>query len=238
MREHESDFTLSYHFLFPDGEQKTFEVRLRREDCSLVQAPRASYPEWTRLKFKQCGHCPLKPENHPYCPVAVSLIDVVEFFQDSQSVEEAVVTVDTRQRVTRRGRSALFPAISSIIGLYMVTSGCPVMDKLRPMARFHLPFADTEETVYRALSMYALAQYFRRKRGLKADMDFDSLRRIYQDVNRLNQDFARRFRTESISEATMNALTSLDCFAQMVDFSISEEMLEEVENLFQGYFED
>jgi len=237
MKDNESVFTLSYHFLFPDGSEKTFEVKLRREDCSLVREERSTYPSWTRLDFKQCAHCPLAKERHPYCPVAVNLIDIVEFFQDSQSIEEAVVTVDTRQRVTKRGKTALFPAISSLIGIYMVTSGCPVMDKLRPMARFHLPFADTEETVYRALSMYALAQYFRRKQGLEPDMDFNGLQKIYQDVNRVNMDFARRFRTESISEATMNALTSLDCFAQTIDFSISEEMLEEVEQLFRGYLD-
>tara|TARA_B100000686_G_scaffold86198_1_gene93073 strand:- start:90 stop:251 length:162 start_codon:yes stop_codon:yes gene_type:complete len=32
-------------------------------------------------------------------------------------------------------------AVSSLLGIYMVTSGCPVMDKLRPMVRFHLPLA-------------------------------------------------------------------------------------------------
>ncbi|WP_269523160.1 DUF6901 family protein [Coraliomargarita parva] len=233
----ESVFTLTYQFDFPDGSSKVFDVQLLRKNCSLIQPSRDYYPEWTRLEYRKCRHCPLSATEHPRCPVAVSLIDVVEFFQDAQSVEEAVVTVNTRQRLTERGKTALYPAISSIIGIYMVTSGCPVMDKLRPMARFHLPFANTEETVYRALSMYALAQYFRQKRGLSVDLDFSGLQKIYQDVNRLNIDFSRRFRTESISEATMNALTSLDCFAQIIDFSISEEMLEEIEVLFEGYMD-
>ncbi len=237
MKPDDQYFSLQYHFAFPDGSEKTFEVKLSRSTCELVKEPREPYPEWTRLEYKQCRHCPLKSSEHPHCPVAVNLVEIVEFFQDSQSVEQAVVTVDTRQRVTKRGKTALFPAISSLIGIYMVTSGCPIMDKLRPMARFHLPFADTEETVYRALSMYALAQYFRHREGLEADWDFEGLKRIYQDVNSLNIDFSKRLHNDSISEATTNAITSLDCFAQEIDFSISEDMLQEIEVLFRRYTE-
>ncbi|PXA05167.1 hypothetical protein DDZ13_04190 [Coraliomargarita sinensis] len=227
--------SLTYRFSFPDGSEKKFVIKLNRESGKLVQRERDSYPEWTRLSYKQCQHCPLKIEDQPRCPVAVSLIDVVEFFQDSISTKQAVVTVESGQRITKRTRTNLSSSISSIIGIYMATSGCPIMDKLRPMARFHLPFADTEETVYRALSMYALAQYFRHQKGLEADWDFQALKQIYSEVNQLNIDFARRLRNDSISEATTNAITSLDCFAQEIDFSISEEMLEEIETLFEGY---
>ncbi len=233
-----SAFSLTYRFQFPDGIKKEFLVKLDRRNCSLLAPSRIHYPEWTRLDFMQCRHCPLSTDEHTHCPVAVNVVDIVEFFQDSQSVEQVTVEVETRQRVTKREKTALFPAISSLIGVYMVTSGCPILDKLRPMARFHLPFADTEETVYRALSMYALAQYFRRKNGVEADLDFEGLKQIYKDINRLNIDFAKRLRNDSISEATTNAITSLDCFAQEIDFSISEEMLGEIEVLFQGYLED
>jgi len=228
-------FSLTYRFRFPDGVEQEFLVQLDRQNCSLIAPKRETYPEWTRLDFKQCSHCPLSTDEHSHCPVAVNVVEIVEFFQDSQSVEQAIVEVDTRQRVTKRGKTALFPAISSLIGIYMVTSGCPILDKLRPMARFHLPFADTEETVYRALSMYALAQYFRHKKGQAADWDFEGLKQIYRDINRLNIDFAKRLHNDSISEATTNAITSLDCFAQEIDFSISEGMLEEIEVLFDGY---
>lgn len=227
--------TLTYRFHFPDGAEKAFRVQLDRRDGSLIAPERETYPEWTRLDFKQCSHCPLSVSEHTYCPVAVNLVEVVEFFQASQSVEQAEVEVASNQRVTKPTKTALFPAISSLIGIYMVTSGCPILDKLRPMARFHLPFADTEETVYRALSMYALAQNFRRKQGKEADGDFEGLKLIYRKINQLNLDFAKRLHNDSISEATTNAITSLDCFAQEIDFSISEEMLDEFETLFEGY---
>ncbi|MBT64065.1 MAG: hypothetical protein CML13_12720 [Puniceicoccaceae bacterium] len=228
-------FSLTYRFRFPNGSVKEFLVQLDRQNCSLISPTRENYPNWTRLKFKQCRGCPLNSAEHEHCPVAVNIIDIVEFFQHSQSVEQTVVEVDTRQRVTKRGKTALFPAISSLIGIHMVTSGCPILDKLRPMARFHLPFADTEETVYRALSMYALAQYFRHQKGEEVDWDFEGLKKIYRDINQLNLDFSKRLHNESISEATTNAITSLDCFAQEIDFSISESMLEEIEGLFADY---
>jgi hypothetical protein len=34
---------------------------------------------------------------------------------------------------------------------------------VKPMARFHLPLASEEETIYRATTMYLLAQYFLRE---------------------------------------------------------------------------
>ena len=85
--------------------------------------------------------------------------------------------------------------------------------------------------------MYAFAQYFRNKKGVDADWDFEGLKQIYRDINQLNIDFAQRLHNDSISEATTNAITSLDCFAQEIDFSISEEMLEEIEVLFNCYLE-
>ncbi len=49
-------------------------------------------------------------------------------------------------------------AMSSVLGLIMATAGCPWTDRLRPMARFHLPFASEAETVYRSVCMFLLAR--------------------------------------------------------------------------------
>jgi len=230
-----SVFSLTYRFRFPDGMEKEFRVRLDRQSGASARSVRDDLPDWTKLSYRQCRHCPLSRDEHTHCPVAVNIVDLVEFFQDFRSVEQVSVDVETPQRVSKREKTALFPAISSLMGIYMVTSGCPILDKLRPMSRFHLPFADTEETLYRAFSMYALAQYFRHRHSLEADWGFEGLKKIYKDVNRVNLDFSRRFHNESISEASSNAIISLDCFAQEIDFSITEEALAEIEVLFQGY---
>jgi hypothetical protein len=42
----------------------------------------------------------------------------------------------------------------------VATSGCRYTAYFKPMARFHLPFANEEETAYRAISMYLLSQRF------------------------------------------------------------------------------
>ncbi len=49
-------------------------------------------------------------------------------------------------------------AMSSVLGLIMATAGCPWTDRLRPMARFHLPFASDAETLYRSISMFLLSR--------------------------------------------------------------------------------
>lgn len=43
--------------------------------------------------------------------------------------------------------------LASLLGIVMTTSGCPVLEPLKPMVRFHLPFATLTETVYRMVSM-------------------------------------------------------------------------------------
>ena len=92
--------------------------------------------------------------------------------------------------------------------------------------------------MYRALSMYALAQHFRNRSGLKVDWEFSGLGAIYRDINILNKAFSERFKGFTNSEATTNAIVSLDYFAQMIEFSITEEMLEELEGQFEEYLKD
>jgi hypothetical protein len=226
---------LTYRFTFPDGMVKIFEIHLDPQTCALKQAPREHYPEWTELEYYCCANCRLNKSTHTHCPVAVSMIDVVEFFKDKSSIEKVTVSVESRQRITKRSRTLIWPGLSSLIGIYMVTSGCPIMSQLRPMVRFHLPFADLDETAYRALSMYALAQNLRHRRGLDADWEFEGLKKIYSEVSSLNFDFARRLHDNSPNEALTNAIASLDCLAQEIDFSISDDTLEEIETLLQAY---
>jgi hypothetical protein len=120
----------------------------------------------------------------------------------------------------------------------MVSSGCPILNKLCPIGRHHLPFANSHEAMYRALSMNVLAQYLRVQSGLTPDWAFAGRGKIYQDTNLLNRDFSCRFKIKTESEATTNAITRLDCFAQMIYLTISEELLEEMEGPFQSYLKD
>lgn len=226
-----------YTFALPDGKTRVFTVRLDQRTLELIRPqPVAAPPSWTALAFQKCPHCPLKDEEHPHCPAALSLVDVVDVFGTSISFEEADVCIETEARSYTK-RTSLQKALSSLIGLYMVTSGCPVMGKLRPMVRHHLPFAKLEETIYRALSMYLLAQYFVARRGGKADWELKELVTIYEDIATLNQHFSKRLETTSSGDANLNALAILDVFASSVSFSISKPMLDELEALFQPYLD-
>ncbi|MBI5206066.1 MAG: hypothetical protein HZA11_14225 [Nitrospirae bacterium] len=229
--------TYHYKFRFNDGSEKELRVKLDRKTLGLLRSERDACPEWAALKFFKCPNCPLSEDLHKFCPIAKNFTDIVESFGNSISYEEADVSVITEEREYFK-HTTLQKALSSLTGIYMVTSGCPVMDKLRPMVRHHLPFASEEETTYRALSMYLLAQYFLYKRGIEPDMALKNLVRIYEDVQIVNKTFPKRLSNIKLEDANVNALVILNCFADSVTFSITKEMLEDIELLFAAYLPD
>lgn len=162
--------------------------------------------------------------------------DLVDFFKGTYSYEEVDVRLETPERSYSK-RTSVQQAVSSVLGIYMVTSGCPIMNKLRPMVRFHLPFATIAETAYRAIAMYLMAQYFRKKRGLEPDWDLRDLALIYEDIQRVNTSFLKRLDEIETRDASANALVILDCFASQVAFSIDEEDLSEFEVFFAPYLQ-
>jgi len=221
-----------YTFEFPDGTEKKFEVLLSAKTLELVTKNDLPKPAWTKLKYQQCEHCPLGDE-HEYCPVAVNLSALVESFKDSVSYESTNVRVQTNERIYEK-KTTLQKGLSSIIGMYMVTSDCPVMDKLRPMVRFHLPFGSLEETVYRAASMYLTAQYLLMRKGKTPDWDLKKLVEIYKAVGHVNRGISNRLSSASEEDANMNAVVILSAYAEMVPFSI-ERQLAELEYIFSEY---
>ncbi len=221
-----------YTFEFPDGTEKEFEVLLNAKTLELVTKKDLPKPLWTKLKYKQCEDCPLGDE-HEYCPVAVNFSALVESFKDSVSHESTNVRVQTSERIYEKA-TTLQKGLSSIIGMYMVTSDCPVMDKLRPMVRFHLPFGSMEETVYRAVSMYLTAQYLLMRKGKTPDWTLKKLVEIYRAVTHVNRGISNRLSSASEEDANMNAVVILSAYAEMVPFSI-EHRLAELEYIFSEY---
>ena len=108
---------------------------------------------------------------------------------------QALVSFDTvAVTVVQAGRSVQVEttaqqALSSVLGLVMATSGCPWTDHLRPMARFHLPFASEAETVYRSISMFLLAREI--NDGGRAQ-GFAGLQDLYRNLHVVNRDMSRR----------------------------------------------
>ena len=238
MRENPEDLIeYRYTFNLQDGTEKAFDVQLDSKTLNMVQQERDDYPEWTQLSCNQCPNCPLSQEEHPRCPIAANMVELSDFFRETVSYEEVDVEIQTQDRRYTK-RTSVQQSLSSLLGIYMVTSGCPVMDKLRPMVRFHLPFANLEETTYRALSMYLMAQFFILRNGGRPDWALQNLVRIYEDVQTVNQSFFKRLDQIANQDASTNALVILDTFANFVVFSIDESMLDDIEVLFQAYLRE
>lgn len=225
---------IEYRFHFQEGADKVFVVRLRKPGLELVLAPSTAPPAWTRLEHCQCPHCPLKPADSPHCPAATGLADLMDAFKDCLSTEPAEITVAVDAREYRKRASVQY-GVSALMGLIMATSGCPIMDKLRPMVHVHLPFATIEETMFRTASMYLLAQFFRRQRGQEPDWEMSHLLEIFEDVGEVNQAFSRRLVSINPKDASLNALANLDCFAMVTSFAITKDKLKELEALFHAY---
>lgn len=223
--------SIRYVFEMSDGHAERFDLRLDPVTLSLVSPKPSPYPDWTRLGFHQCPHCPLEVHLHPYCPVAVNVAELVSRFNRLTSYETMRVTVTTEERSYGKEASAQ-QAISSLMGLLIGASDCPVTFFFKPLARFHLPFATAEDTIWRATSTYMLSQYFLKREGYPVDFEMKKLDRIYNDVQLLNQALAGRLRTVCERESTVNAVGILDVFAQSLPLVI-EDSLEEIRSVFE-----
>ncbi len=225
---------IKYLFRLPGGAQELFELRIDPEQLLLLNRPAAYPPEWTKLDFHQCSNCPLDPKTHPNCPLALSLIPILKGFKDLASFDNLHVEITTEERFIAQTTSAQ-TAISSLMGLIIATSGCPHTAFFRPMARFHLPLATESETLYRAVSMYLLAQYFLKNEGRPADLELAGLKNIYANVGIVNRAVANRIRNANKKDSAINALVLLDVFTLALPFAI-EDSLKDLRYLFTPYF--
>jgi hypothetical protein len=224
----------NYMFILGDGRKHEFRVSIDGETLDQIRTTESAPPSWTQLTFHQCGNCPLDPSTHPHCPAALSMVDVVDFFHDDISYDESDVFIEAPSRNYSRHIS-LQEGISSLVGLLMATSGCPHLARLKPMARFHVPFADDYETVYRILSMYLLAQYFSMREGGTPDWEMKELVSMYDDIRTVNSFFIQRLTNIKVKDASLNALLKLDCFAMSIGFTINQGLIDEYRPLFDSF---
>jgi hypothetical protein len=224
---------IQYVFKFRDQRENHVHLCLNPETLDLIADIPDELPRWTNLDFYECPNCPLTIQTHPNCPVAVHLVKLLEIFEHLQSHDIIQVEIITPERTILSETSAQ-KGLSSLVGLIMATSGCPHALFLRPMARFHLPFANGSETVYRTISMYLLAQYFLRRQGKEADLELEDLKKSYANIHIVNKTMANRLRAITNEDVALNAVVILDAFAQTVPFVI-EESLDEIRNLFASY---
>jgi hypothetical protein len=228
--------TFTYTFTFHDRAYK-FHVNIDRATMNIILPEMESPPNWTKLEYNQCPNCPLNKSRYPHCPAALTIIDLIKFFSRSTSWKKVSVKIEMSDR-TYWKHTDLQNAVSSLLGLCLATSECPILGQLRPMARFHLPFQSIEESTYRAISMYLLGQYYKNARGHKPDWELQHLSEIYEKIQVVNHTFQKRLSGIGIADASLNALVILDNYANYVLFEIDEGFIAELENLYKVYFEE
>lgn len=226
--------TIKYIFRFPNRDEEEFLLQFDPVSLALLHEPPVSPPPWTRLVFQQCPHCPLTADISPDCPLAVSIADLMQRCEGVISHDQVHLTVITEERTILKNTTAQ-RAISSLLGLIIATCDCPHTTFLRPMARFHLPLASAEETIYRATSMYFLAQYFKQKKRMMVDFNLEELIKLYENIQKVNSSIARRIRHASTTDSSINAIVLLDVHAKAMPFVI-DESLEEIRYLFEPFF--
>lgn len=226
--------TIGYCITTASGMREVFDLHLDARTLALVNATPADPPSWTVLGFHQCPHCTLSAATHTHCPFALRLVDVVRGFKGLTSYDHVHLVVTTQERTVSQETTAQ-RAVSSLIGLICAASGCPQTRFFRPMARFHLPLASGEETIYRAASMYLLAQYFQHQAGTPPDMLLTGLKQIYADTGVVNHAMVRRLREDSDTDSALNGIILLDMFVKTMPYVI-EDSLEKIRYLFDPYF--
>ena len=223
---------IQYTFRLPERHEEIFSLRLDPDTLELPPRKEDMLPDWCRLSFHQCPNC-RDMEGERWCPAAAHLSKIVHRFSALLSYEEIQLKVVTAEREIHQ-QTTIQRAIASYMGLVMAASGCPHTAFLRPMARFHLPLANDKETMYRAFSMYALAQFFITRQAGTIDMEFQGLKQAYEDLATVNKSMIKRLRAASEKDSSVNALVNLDLHARIIPI-IFEESLEELRTLYAPY---
>jgi hypothetical protein len=226
------EITLAYTFTLGSGSVRRFEVRLDYETLGMIRPGGRELPVWTELSFCKCPNCPLDEATHPRCPIAANLVDVVETFKDSLSYEEADVSVEAHGR-TYVKRTSLQQGVSSLIGIFMVTSGCPILNRLRPMVDTHLPFMNADESTYRMISTYLTAQFFRHRAGKPADWEMKGLLRFLSECRETNAAFCQRLQVLGVRDASINAMSILNALGEITSLSIENFDMSRWERIFE-----
>jgi hypothetical protein len=217
-------YWFTYHIGLENGQSTRFHIELDPVTLTMRPSSPAPYAPWTRLSYNQCQCCPLSPNTHRYCPIAVNITELVERFKDILSHNNCKVVCETADRTYFKKTSAM-DGLTSVFGIVMATSNCPVMNFLKPMARFHLPFATVEETTARSTSLFLLGQYFEYKKGRADSFDFDALEKSYARVQLVNEGLLARIRSLGDKDADKNAIITLHSISQFfsmeIDFSLN-----------------
>lgn len=227
--------SIRYEFQIPNRPSRDFEIKLDEETGTYIPPAQTQspLPSWTKLEMGQCADCPLKPNEHPHCPIAANLAGLMDTFQHEASTTPCKLQVTTAER-TYLKESSVQVGLYSIFGIIMATSGCPKMNPLKPMARFHLPFLTTDEMIIRSVSFHLMSQYMKRSVNGKCEVDLKELDDQFAEIQKVNKGMVKRFSVILRNgDASQNTITTLDCFTKLLGMALQRN-LQKFKTLFLG----
>jgi hypothetical protein len=203
-----------YTFILEDKKQRNFSIEIDDKTITLLNEKKEFLPKWCELDFHKCSHCPFD-NTKKFCPVAENLEQAVDFFSDIISYDKTCVIVKIGNRDIY-SETSVQNGLKSLMGLLIATSKCPHTDFFKPMARFHLPFADSDETLWRSASYFLLQEYLKKLNSNDKPLSLEPLKQKYKDIEILNTYMAARLSGASKKDSAVNALISLDIFAKRI----------------------
>ena len=210
---------ITYRFFAASNATLTVEMFFEKKTFRLTLPEGSPHPDWAKLAFNRCPNCTL-PKDAAYCPAALGIANFLPAFESRVSHEKAVIEVESGHR-TIVSKSTFQTGMASMIGLVCATSGCPLTKFLRPMARFHLPFADEQETLFRSFATWLLMSLVRqRSTGDAEPITLEGLKDNYRALSVMNTCLGNRIRNSVSRDAALNAVVILDLFAQIAPDNI------------------
>lgn len=220
--------TITYKFIFSTKREVTFSVSLNREPNFETNAHDPDV-EWTELEFNKCKDCPLDSKKYKKCPPALDVQHAMREFHAVLSTEIVQTYVETEHRTYFKECDAQ-TGLKALIGLIMATSACPILNKMKSMAYFHLPFASIEETVFRFVTTYLFKQYYEFIAGEEVDWELKELPLYFDTIQLVNDSFFERIKAASKADANLNVIVSLSSQSQLISLSI-QDYLEELKKI-------
>jgi hypothetical protein len=221
--------TIEYRYIFDNDETVDYTLHFEKDRWRLMLDDVES-PEWTRLEHNQCGHCPLSPKDHEYCPAAKNLSLIGNVWDDKKSFDNAVLEVRQHFRVIS-GHVSIQVALSSLVGLLLATSDCPYLSFFRPLARFHQPLGNPEDAGMRVLMAYLA--YIGMTGGSSSEIR-QAIEAVYNNIDKVNKYLAGRITHSAGDNASVQAIVQLDCLSKLIRLSI-DDSIEQFEKLFSYY---
>lgn len=215
-----------------DGTTQSFTVYVDPDSFVIKDDDSIQGPEWTKLEYNQCDHCPYSKDQKVYCPVAKNLAQASEAFKDHRSVDKVTVFVKTDERFYGKDTD-LQTALFSLFGLTMASSDCSHLHIFKSMARFHLPFSTLIETTVRAVGMYLIAEHLKALDDPNYKVDMQGLLSKYEQIAIVNKGIIERIRSLKGGDANKNAIIVLDNFSSLLPLEISSG-LSEIKPLFKN----